>query len=216
MPVKRYNGSSWDTVAGDGAAGAQGATGTSALTTTGDLLTYSGGAPSRLGIGSTDQVLKVSGGIPTWAAPTTPSLVGCAMSNYYTTIAGTANVPFAVPYASADSWDTNSFHNPSSNNTRITIPTGYGGKYLISSFAWPETFATYFIMSINLNGAQILGNYAGIAAQGELQRQASQVVANCTLTMNLSAGDYIEQTIQMGTSASYRYITNLQATYLGA
>jgi hypothetical protein len=152
-----------------------------------------------------------------WATPATPGYVGVGLSNYYTTIAGTANVPFTIPYANADNWDTNTFHNPSSNNTRITIPTGYGGKYLISSFAWPETFASYFIMSINLNGAQMLGNpLAGIANQGEWQRQASQLVANCTLILTLSAGDYIEQTIQMGTTASYRYITNLQATYLGA
>ncbi len=186
-------------------------------TTTGDII-YASAAntPARLGIGSTDQVLKVSGGVPVWATPAASPYVGVGLTNYYATIAGTANVPFAVPFAGTESWDTDAFHDTSTNNSRITIPSGKAGKYLISSFAWPETFNTYFIMSINLNGAQILGTYRGISAQGEWQRQATQLVGNCTLIMNLQVGDYIEQTIQMGGTASYRYINNLQATYLGA
>jgi len=59
MAVKRYNGSSWDTVAGVGAQGATGATGASAttvVTTKGDLLGYSTTA-ARVAVGTNGQTL---------------------------------------------------------------------------------------------------------------------------------------------------------------
>jgi hypothetical protein len=56
MPIKRYNGTSWDVIAGDGSQGATGATGTSALTTKGDLLAYST-TPARLGVGTDGYML---------------------------------------------------------------------------------------------------------------------------------------------------------------
>lgn len=40
----------------------------SPMTTTGDLITFSGGVATRLGVGSEGQVLGVSGGIPAWVA----------------------------------------------------------------------------------------------------------------------------------------------------
>lgn len=43
----------------------------SPLSTTGDLLTYSGGANVRLGIGTTGQFLTVVGGLPAWTTPST-------------------------------------------------------------------------------------------------------------------------------------------------
>lgn len=56
MPVKRYNGTSWDVIAGDGVVGAQGPSGTSALTSKGDLLGFST-SPNRLAVGVNNQVL---------------------------------------------------------------------------------------------------------------------------------------------------------------
>jgi hypothetical protein len=56
MPVKRYNGTDWDVVAGDGATGATGASGTAPLTTKGDLLGYSTAA-ARVAVGTNGQVL---------------------------------------------------------------------------------------------------------------------------------------------------------------
>jgi hypothetical protein len=41
----------------------------SPLTTTGDLIYYSGGHNVRLGVGSTNQVLTVIGGAPSWVSP---------------------------------------------------------------------------------------------------------------------------------------------------
>jgi hypothetical protein len=75
MAVKRYNGTSWDTVAGLGTQGATGATGASAttvVTTKGDLLGYSTTA-ARVAIGANNTVLTADSAEATgvkWAAPT--------------------------------------------------------------------------------------------------------------------------------------------------
>ena len=74
MPVKRYNGTDWVTVAGEGVQGPTGPAGASAttvVTTKGDLLTYSTTA-ARLGVGSNGTVLTADSAEATgvkWAAP---------------------------------------------------------------------------------------------------------------------------------------------------
>ena len=70
MAVKRYNGSGWDTVAGVGAQGATGASGTAPLTTKGDLLGYDTAA-NRVAVGTNGQVLTADSTAATgvaWAA----------------------------------------------------------------------------------------------------------------------------------------------------
>jgi hypothetical protein len=75
MPVKRYDGTNWVTVAGDGAQGPTGPAGASAttvVTTKGDLLTYSTTA-ARLATGTNGQVLTADSAETTglkWATPT--------------------------------------------------------------------------------------------------------------------------------------------------
>lgn len=76
MAVKRYNGSGWDTVAGVGAQGAAGASGTAPLTTKGDLLAYSTAA-TRLGVGANNTVLTADSAEATgvkWATPSSGSM----------------------------------------------------------------------------------------------------------------------------------------------
>jgi hypothetical protein len=58
MPVKRYNGSTWDVVAGTGVQGATGSSGTAPLTTKGDLLGFDTAA-NRIAVGTNGQVLTV-------------------------------------------------------------------------------------------------------------------------------------------------------------
>jgi hypothetical protein len=75
MAVKRYNGTSWDNVAGVGTPGATGASATTVVTTKGDLLTYDTTA-ARLGVGTNGQVLTAASTTSTglqWATPATPA-----------------------------------------------------------------------------------------------------------------------------------------------
>jgi len=111
---------------------ANGAIAKTLTTTTGDII-YASAAntPARLGIGSANQVLTVSGGIPSWATPSSPAYVGVnAAGQQQTTL-----VNGATSYAlnmNVENFDTDSFHDNSTNNTRITIPSGKGGKYLVT------------------------------------------------------------------------------------
>lgn len=193
------------------------------LTTTGDTFyASSGGTPARLGIGSTDQVLKVSGGVPTWATPASgSSYVGVGLNNYYSTIAVTPT-PLVVPFAGTESWDTDNFHSTSTNNSRITIPSGKAGKYLVNTYGWPETFNSYFILQLWLNGSAItagsIGAPSGLSMNGGVISRTDTTAHGFggSYVLNLAVGDYIELAIQQGGTASYRFVTDLQATYLGA
>ena len=57
MPVKRYDGTNWVTVAGDGIQGPAGADGTAPLSTKGQLLTRNSSAVTALSVGTNNQVL---------------------------------------------------------------------------------------------------------------------------------------------------------------
>ena len=102
----------------------------STLTTTGDIY-YASAAntPARLAIGSTSDVLTVAGGIPSWAAAAAPTWVGAIIKKSdYQTIDN--NTLTAITWDSED-LDTNTFHSTASNTSRLTVPSGYAGKYLL-------------------------------------------------------------------------------------
>jgi hypothetical protein len=95
MPVKRYNGTDWVTVAGDGAAGAPGPEGGSlTLTTKGDVLTRSSSALSRLGVGSNGTVLTADSAEATglkWATPVSGKVLQVVNAIYTTGTASTTS-----------------------------------------------------------------------------------------------------------------------------
>jgi len=92
MPVKRYDGSNWVTVAGDGAQGPTGPAGASAttvVTTKGDLLTYDTTA-ARLGVGANDTVLTADSSTATGLKWATPGGVGNMVQIATGTLSGTS------------------------------------------------------------------------------------------------------------------------------
>jgi hypothetical protein len=95
MPVKRYDGSNWVTVAGDGAQGPTGPAGASAttvVTTKGDLLSYSTTA-ARLGVGSNGTVLTADSAEATGLKWATPSSGGMTLITS-TSLSGVSQVNF--------------------------------------------------------------------------------------------------------------------------
>ena len=112
-----------------------------------------------------------------------------------------------------EGYDTDAFHDNSSNNTRITIPTGLGGYYQISGFviagAVNNPTIKYYLRK-NGSVEVFQGGYIIDAGGGVYGGFSFCVVAN------LSAADYIELGIQPGaTSASYSVQAAFQATLIG-
>jgi hypothetical protein len=121
-------------------------------TTTGDII-YASGAntPARLAIGTSADVLTVSGGIPAWAAPA-GGFVGCSLY-------ASANISLANDASPNITWDseifdTDTFHSTVTNTSRITIPSGKGGKYLlIASIAFAANSTGYRLGGFQKNGS---------------------------------------------------------------
>ena len=123
-------------------------------TTTGDTIyASSANTPARLGIGSTGQVLTVTGGVPVWATPSAggASFVGCFLTK--STSQAISNGSNTAVTFNQESFDTSGFHDNSTNNSRITIPSGKAGKYLL-------TFQT------NMDGSSAGGREANFTKNG--------------------------------------------------
>ena len=189
----------------------------STATTNGDILYGTGsGALARLGIGSSAQVLTVAGGIPSWATPAAgASFVGCSL---YTTGSQTiSNATFTAVLFDSESFDTDTFHSTASNTSRVTIPSGKGGKYALSGTVSCDGAASGVrAMAIYQNGSpvkyvsQALGAGAGAASR-----------LSFALTLSLVATDYVELYFYQESGGSLGLDvgitrTSFYATYLGA
>jgi hypothetical protein len=183
-----------------------------AITTAGDLIKGTGsGTFDRLGIGSSGQILTVTAGAPAWATPATPAAVGCGL--YRSAVATIANSTATIIDWNSERFDTNTFHDTTTNSSRITIPAGYAGKYLIS---WQIGFnfnATgYRQVQVLLNGAQLGQSYNLVTYNGYSTQSAAIVYP-------LSVGDYLQVEVTQ-TSGGNLDSSNTQnffnAVYLGA
>ena len=185
---------------------------TNPMTTTGDVIySSSGSTPARLGIGSTGQVLTVSGGVPVWANGGA-AFSGCSLFTF-----STLSIPTATEsYIDFDdeNFDTDTFHSTSTNPSRITIPTGKGGKYQFNarlSYAGSSNNRIYLYLIKNA------GTFIAESIQ-DMER-------GCTLDINqlvsAVAGDYFRLMAYQEsggniTLSSGNQGNNFSIAYLGA
>ena len=158
------------------------------LTTKGDLFTFTT-VDARIGVGANNTVLTADSAEASglkWATPasSTPTYVGAlAYSNANQSIANATNTAILLQ---AEDFDTDSFHSTSSNTSRMTIPAGKGGKYLIQgALLWAN----------GTTGARTLGffkNGSQVALWDVTPASATTWSFACSMTMNLVATDYVE------------------------
>jgi hypothetical protein len=143
-----------------------------------------------------------------WATPSSPAFVGCVLfktSNQ--TIANNTTVIVTFP---SESIDTDGFHSNVTDTGRITIPTGKGGKYLISAAGrWGSQSSTkeFYLFK---NGAEL-----------EIARSATNFAAihmvYYNVIVDLVAGDYIDFRVYQASGGDmFLSTSNFSATYLGA
>ena len=192
------------------------------ITAAGDIVVGTGsGTYDNLPIGTTAQVLTADTTVSPykvkWATPSSslPALVGVNCSKPGTTTSLTAGVISYLTFTT-EIYDTNSFHDNSTNTTRITIPASYGGKYLFTGFIGiGGVGSNSFEIFLRKNGAADAIPGGRIVLQ---PNNAGNTAANAYSAMiELVATDYIELGLRVAaTSASYSVDALFQATYLGA
>ena len=178
-----YTGSAWANLDTTGM--------TNPMTTTGDsIYSSSGSTPARLGIGTAGQVLTVNSGAtaPEWATPAGGStFVGCQLEKI-TTAQSISNATATAVTFNSEVFDTDGFHDNSTNNSRITIPSGKAGKYLLiaqMSFAANATGAR--IIKLYKNGS--LFQLASVTAAAPV---TDFTVLTGTNIVSAAVGDYFE------------------------
>lgn len=99
-------------------------------------------------------------------------------------------------------YDTDGFHDNATNPTRVTIPSGLGGKYLVAGgVVFPGTATGLLrIGRILKNGTTVISEVRNTA--GASQQHAMQVVT----VVDLAAGDYLEVSVWQNSGASMTLI----------
>jgi hypothetical protein len=193
---------------------ADGAIAKSVVTTAGDIIYRNATVPVRLGIGTAGQLLQVNSGAtaPEWVTPAASGFVGASAFRTNSNLAVNTGVATAVTMTS-ESFDTNGFHDNSTNTSRMTIPAGKAGKYLLVGSISFDSVAVNSEIRWYKNGAAIgVGYLAGI-----VNRNAGGVYGNgASLIVDAAVADYYEMFAhQTNTNVNLNYAV-FSIVYLGA
>ena len=157
-----------------------------AIDAKGDLVAGTGAdAFARLAVGNNGEVLVADSTASTglkWSK--FPGIVGCAVYSSAQAIANNTDVNFNFD---SERLDTNGFHSTSTNTSRITIPTGLAGWYVINAkFRWDKNATGIRLLKIKKNGSEIN------AAPEQLGSSTVFMGNELNIIDYLVAGDYIE------------------------
>ena len=141
------------------------------ITAKGDLIAGTGSATfDNLPVGTNGQTLVADSTASTglkWATPASAGFVGAVVFN--TTEQSIADNTSTTVAFNSERVDTNSFHDNATNNSRITIPVGYAGKYYIwcnLEYAANSTGTRKVNLLIN-------GSYPGATSINKIQNASS-------------------------------------------
>jgi hypothetical protein len=200
-----YTGSAWANLDTTGM--------TNPMTTTGDTIySSSGSTPARLGIGSTGQVLTVAGGVPSWATPAGGStFVGANVKS--TTDQSISNTTFTIVNFGGENFDTNTFHDNTTNNSRLTIPSGKDGYYLITSVIQFGSNDTGFRAVVLKKNGSDYQNMSWVDADS-----GNNIWTSASATISCVATDYLQIEVYQnsGGALDLKAGSNFTISYLGA
>lgn len=175
--------------------------------------------PARLAVGTNGQVLTADSTAATglaWATPAGPTFVGAQIYDSNATQSISSSTFTAVTFNS-EVLDTDGFHSTSSNTSRMTIPAGKAGKYMV--------VGQIFVQN-NGNGTrrfEIYKNGSSFARTQNFPDANEQGYLNINTTMNLAVSDYVELYVYQNSGVSLNIYGGsapqvgwFNITYLGA
>jgi len=218
-----------EVVAGTGISGG-GTSGSVTITNTvatefdakGDLVVGTGADTfDKLTVGANDTVLTADSSTATglkWAAPAAAaSFKGVSLYDTGSTQSISNATDTAVTF-NAEGFDTDAFHSTSTNTSRVTIPAGMGGYYLVTCGSLWASNATGRRQTFVLkNGANDV-----VAKAGTIAGSSAGIIGSYgSAVVNLTAGDYIELFVQQSSGGSLDVYKRQEdsiftVTYLGA
>jgi len=147
-------------------------------------------------------------------APAGASLVGCSL--YKSANQSINNNTYTALTFNSEDYDTDAFHDNSTNTSRITIPSGKGGKYLITGIVIFQDNATndrtvYLYKNGSIDQEMFsMGNAGGFNSSSCM-----------SIVLVLAAADYIELFALQNSGGPLNIIggaqrTHFQVYYLGA
>ena len=160
------------------------------ITAKADLIVGTGNAAfDNLPVGTNGHVLTADSTVsPTglkWAAPAAGGFVGASI--YNNASQSISNTTYTILNFNSEVFDTDTFHDTATNSSRITIPSGKDGKYLI---------VAKFHFAGNASGTNRLGgivkNGTNVGLFRGINGNSSSVGWNASVILDLVATDYIE------------------------
>lgn len=184
------------------------------ITAAGDIIVGTGsGTFDNLPIGTTGQVLTADTTVSPYKVKWATAASGSTLVGVQATLSSEQTVSSATYTAvtfntETAGFDTDSFHDNSTNNSRFTVPSGKGGYYYMigrvvvagASSSWNNR------CKIRKNGSTDLAfGYSNASTTGD-------VTTFVSCAANLSAGDYVEFVVYQGSGSNKNLQSNLSET----
>lgn len=153
--------------------------------------------------GAADEALLSSGPSPALPAYGPVAAGGGALSAapsvsvYNTTVQSIASGAFTTLAFNSERFDTDGFHDTATNNSRLTVPAGKAGKYLIGAHVEFSVSATgNRVIALRLNGSAL------IALQSTHPEGTDNSQTSVVRLFDLAEGDYVEVQVYQTSGAS--------------
>lgn len=109
----------------------------------------------------------------------------------------------------ADDWDTDAFHDPTTNSERITIPTGLGGRYRFDGLiTYGGSSAGFRMIRLLVNGATDWRVFQGAPVPA-----GTATVVAFSHVLELAAGDYVQTDVWQSSGGNLGVTGYLTATW---
>jgi hypothetical protein len=173
--------------------------------------------PANLSVGTNGQYLQADSTAATglkWATvSSSPTFSGAFVTKNATQTISTINTYFALTFQ-AETYDTGSFHDNTTNNSRLTVPTA---GYYHFDFATLSSNQDWYRYAFFKNGTQINQMFAATAPGATAVN-----IATASIDINLAANDYVEVMCYVAATSgffgtnSFTVPTFFSCHYLGA